>query len=210
MLRGWQLRAFGPPHERDRLHRRSAPAPRPRERREVRGPQPPQHLLLKEEVGQGPEHGAEQQRRGRVVWRRGRHQIVGPASRGEGGGVGSRAARGYLCERALPSWLFAGPPPRRLPDELGQSATLPKSKFFPKKYRDIIFHRWFGRFSLPFPSLPFSSLPCPSLPFPSLPFPSLPFPALPFPSLPFPCLPFPSLTFFNLLQPSATIQTGSC
>ena len=114
MHTGCHLRAFGPLHERCRRHRRRAPARRIREQGESPGPQPLQHLLLKHEVGQAPEHGAEQRRRGRrrVDLRRSRHRILwkrlsgccGGAGFGGGGGSGSRAARSSL------SWRFAGQP----------------------------------------------------------------------------------------------------
>ena len=122
MLGGYQLRAFGPPHEhlhRRRRHRRRTPAPRARERGEVRGAQPPQHFLPKE-VGQVLEQGASNTDGGEssgaavvIGTGGGRRGVTGCRGGACGGGVGGggggdRAARGHLCGRALASWFFAG------------------------------------------------------------------------------------------------------
>jgi len=106
--------AFGPLHEHSRRHRRRAPAPRPRQRGQILGPQPCQHLVLKDEVGQAAKHGAEHRRRGRkrVDLSRGRHRILlkglsecrGGAYVGDSGCGASRGARSPLA------WRLAGQP----------------------------------------------------------------------------------------------------
>ena len=106
--------AFGPLHERGRRHCRRAPASRPRERGEAPGPQPLQHILLKNEVWQAPEQGPQQRGRGRIAWRRGSHRIwrrgvpqgcCGACVGVDDGGGGSRGTCGYLCRRAHPSLM---------------------------------------------------------------------------------------------------------
>ena len=92
--------------------------------------QPPQHLLLKEVSGQGPDHGAERRRCG-VVLRHGRHRILkeesvtgccGDAWVGDGGdgSSDSRSAREVVCGRDLLSFPA-------LPFALGNPTLLPYS-----------------------------------------------------------------------------------